>query len=148
MGLYSQQTQKRLALNGTEVSRREYSVARIRVASQAENILLVAKEGWHPAEVAADNAMSEWKWTAKRAVLSFRNPKKDATIYVEYDARVDQFNPPQQVTVSSAAGLIGSFSADSPSKKMVRLPILAAQFGTEDTSVLVLEVDKAFKPGN
>ena len=33
------------------------------------------------------------------ATFSFRNPKKDVTFYLEYDARTDLFTPPQQVTI-------------------------------------------------
>ena len=32
--------------------------------------------------------------------INFRNPRKDATLYLEFDARTDLFNPPQQVTLS------------------------------------------------
>ena len=86
-------------LNAPEVSRREYVVAKFQLLPQSENIFLIYKDGWHPAEVAADNPTSEWQWTQKPATFSFRNPKKDATFYLEYDARTDLFTPPQQVTV-------------------------------------------------
>ena len=57
------------------------------------------KDGWHPAEVDAKNPQNEWQWTKKTATLSFKNPKKDSTLYLQYDARVDLFTPPQQVTL-------------------------------------------------
>jgi len=148
LGLYSQQTGRRLRLSGTEVSRREYLVSRFQLLPQSENIFLIYKDGWHPAEVAPDNPASEWQWTQKVATISFRNPKKDATFYLEYDARVDLFTPPQQVTLRIGSQTIGSFAASSKTRALLTFPVTAAQFGTGDMSELVLEVDKTFKPGN
>jgi hypothetical protein len=146
IGLYSQQN--RLPLAGSEVSRREYSVARFQLLPQSENIFLIYKDGWHPAEVAADNPSSEWQWTQKAGTISFRNPKKDATFYLEYDARVDLFNPPQQVVLRIGNQTIGTFPASSKERTLLTFPITAAQFGTGDMVELVIDVDKTFKPGN
>jgi hypothetical protein len=146
VGLYS--NDRRLRLSGSEVSRREYAVAKFQLLPQSENIFLIYKDGWHPAEVAADNPASEWQWTQKVATISFRNPKKDATIYLEYDARVDLFTPPQQVVLKIGDQTIASFAATAKERALLTFPVTAAQFGTGDMSELVLGVDKTFKPGN
>ncbi len=99
IGLYSQVDGKRLVLSAPEASRREYTVAKLELLPQSENVFLIYKDGWHPAEVDAANPNSEWQWTQKRAAFSFRNPKKDANFYLEYDARTDLFTPPQQATL-------------------------------------------------
>jgi hypothetical protein len=145
LGLYKGDT--RLALNGTDAGRREYVVAKLQILPQSENIFLVDKEGWHPAEVAPDNPASEWNWTQQRAVISFRNPKKDSTFYIEYDARVDLFTPPQQVTIKLGDQVVGTFPADSKEKEMLTFPITAAQLGSGEMAELVLELDKTFQPG-
>jgi hypothetical protein len=147
VGLYSPQTSRRLPLSGNEVSRREYEVARFQLLPQSENIFLIYKDGWHPAEVAAENPASEWQWTQKTATISFRNPKKDATFYLEYDARIDLFTPPQQVTVRIGDQTIGTFAADSKEKALLTFPITASQFGSGDMAEITVEVDKTFKPG-
>ena len=147
LGLYSQQTSKRLPLAAQEVSRREYHVAKFQLLPQSENIFLIYKDGWHPAEVDTANPSSEWQWTQKAATISFRNPKKDATIYLEYDARTDLFTPPQQVVVRLGGQTIGSFAASSKDRTLVTFPATAAQFGTGDMSELAVDVDKTFKPG-
>jgi len=147
LGLYSQQTNQRLKLSGTEMSRREYVVGRFQLLPQSENVFLIYKDGWYPAEVAADNPASEWQWTQSRAVVSFRNPKKDSTLYIEFDARADLFTPPQQVTVRLGDQTIGTFAADSRDKKLQTFPVTAAQLGSSDMSEIVLEVDRTFKPG-
>jgi hypothetical protein len=148
LGLYSQSTGKRLPLAGTAVSRREYSVAKFDLRPQSENIFLIYKDGWHSAEVDASNPASEWQWTQKTGTISFRNPKKDATFYLEYDARVDLFNPPQQVTVRIGNQTIGTFAATSKDRALTTFPISAAQFGTGDMVELTIDVDKTFKPGS
>ncbi len=147
LGLYNQSTSKRLTLNAPEVSRKEYVVSKFQLQPQSENIFLIYKDGWHPAEVAADNATSEWQWTKKTASLSFRNPKKDATFYLEFDARIDLFNPPQQVTVRLGDQPVAAFAADSKDRKLLTFPITAAQFGSGEMAELVIDVDRTFNPG-
>jgi hypothetical protein len=147
VGLYSQSTQRRLPLAGTDISRREYEVARFQLLPQSENIFLIFKDGWHPAEVSADNPASEWQWTQKTATISFRNPKKDATFYLEYDSRADLFTPPQQVTVRAAGQTIGTFAAESRDPVLLTFPVTVTQFGTGEMTEIAIEVDKTFKPG-
>jgi hypothetical protein len=145
LGLYRNDT--RLVLSGTDAARRAYLVGRLQLLPQSENIFLIYKDGWHPAEVAADNPSSEWQWTQQKASISFLNPKKDATVYLEYDARVDLFTPPQQVTVALSGQPIGTFTADAKERRLVTFPVTAAQFGTAEMAELTIETDKTFKPG-
>ena len=79
--------------------------------------------------------------------MSFKNPKKDATFFIEYDARTDKFAAPQQVTVRSGDQVITTFPADSRAPKLVTVPIAAAQFGSGDMAELTLDVDQTFAPG-
>src|SRR5438067_1538209 len=75
VGLYSANTHKRLPLAGENVGQRAYKVTRFQIQPQTENILIVYKDGWHPAETAPNNI--EWQWTKKNATVTFKNPKKD-----------------------------------------------------------------------
>jgi hypothetical protein len=147
LGLYSLSSGKRLALSAQEVSRKEYLVTRFEILPQGENIFLIYKDGWHPAEVAADNPTTEWQWTKKTATLSFRNPKKDATFYLDWDARTDLFTPPQQVGIRIGDQSLAAFAADSRQQKLLTFPITAAQFGNADMVELVIEVNRTFVPG-
>lgn len=147
IGLYSQADGRRLVLAATEASRREYVVAKLDLLPQSENVFLIYKDGWHAAEIASENPMSEWQWTQKRASFSFRNPRKDANFYLEYDARTDLFTPPQQVTIRIGDTALTSFSADVKEKTLVIYPISAAQFGQGEMVEMAIEVDKSFKPG-
>ena len=147
IGLYSPSASQRLPLCASDVARREYEVAKFQVLPQSENIFLIYKDGWHPAEVSSDDPTNEWQWTKKTATISFRNPKKDSTFYLQYDARIDKFGAPQQVVVRSGVQTIGAFAADSKEPKLVVLPISAAQLGSGDMAELTLEVDQTFAPG-
>lgn len=148
LGMYDRTTSNRLPLNAQQVSRREYLVAKFQLQPQSENIFLIYKDGWHPAEVATDNAASEWQWTKKTATISFKNPKKDSTFYLEADARTDLFTPPQEVTIRIGDQVIGKFAADSRERKLYTFPITAAQLGAGDMTELLIDVDKTFRPGS
>jgi hypothetical protein len=147
LGVYDMASGRRLVLNAPEVSRREYQVAKLQILAQSENLYLLYKDGWHPAETDVKNPTSEWQWTKKDATVSFKNPKKDSTLYLEYDARVDLFNPPQQVTLKIGDQVIGQFVADAKMAALKTFPITAAQLGSGDMVDLVIDVDKTFKPG-
>ena len=147
LGLYNRTTNKRLTLNAPDVSRKEYVVSKFQLQPQSENVFLIYKDGWHPTEVAGDNASSEWQWTKKTATISFRNPKKDLTFYLEWDARTDLFNPPQQVTLTLGGQQIASIVADNRERKMMTFPITAAQLGASDMAELVINTDRTFSPG-
>lgn len=147
LGLYQPSTGKRLALAGQEVGKKEYVVTKFQLLPQSENIFLIYKDGWHPAEVASDNPASEWQWTKKTATLSFKNPKKDVTFYLEWDARTDLFKPPQQGTIRIGDQTIGTFAADSKDRKLLTFPISVAQLGAGDMTELVIDVDRTFNPG-
>ncbi|HEY2432538.1 MAG TPA: hypothetical protein VGI12_07670 [Vicinamibacterales bacterium] len=147
LGLYDPGTGKRLALSTTEASRREYLVAKVQILASSENIFLIPKDGWHPTEVDAKNPQSEWQWTKKTATIAFKNPKKDATLYLQYDARVDLFTPPQQVTLKIGDQAVGQFAADAKAPTLVTFPLTAAQLGSGDMVELTIDLDKTFRPG-
>ena len=144
VGVYDPSTNTRLTLNGNDAGSREYVVGSIDLLPQTDSIYLIRKDGWHPAEVDPNNPLTEWEWTQKAAVLTFRNPKKDATLYLQLDARTDLFNPPQQVTVKVAGQPVTTFAADSREPILRTIDIAAEQFGTGDMSEIVLEVDRTF----
>ena len=147
IGLYSPSASERLPLCASDVARREYEVAKFQLLPQSDNVFLIYKDGWHPAEVSSDDPTNEWQWTKKVATISFRNPKKDATFYLQYDARTDKFSAPQQVVVRAGDQTIGAFAADAREPRLVVLPISAAQLGSGDMAELTLDVDQTFAPG-
>ena len=149
-GLY--RDNDRLPLQGRDPADREsgtraYVVANLEILPQIDNLTPWRKSGWHPVEFAPSNPALDWEWTEKLATLSFKNPKKDVTFYLEYDARPDIFgDKPQQVDIMIGGQTVHSFSASEKDVALLRIPISAAQLGTGEMTELLLGVDRTFVP--
>lgn len=152
MGLYRVGANDRLPLQGLDPADRdspgkEYKVGTLQILPSSENLLVINKTGWNQDEFAQDNPSNSWRWTQKLATLSFRNPKKDVLLYLDYDARSDVFaDKPQVVTVYAGDQVVTSFPADSTVQTLKRIPIAAAQLGTGEMTDVRIEVDKTFVP--
>jgi hypothetical protein len=146
IGLHSTRDQKRLTLAGENIGQNAYRVARLQLQPQTENVFTVYKEGWHPAEVAEHNSMIEWQWTKKNATLSFKNPKKDALFYFEVDNPGSAFNEPQTVKISLGGQVIEEFTLQPKVKELRKIPLKAAQLGSDEVSELTISVDKTYVP--
>jgi len=70
LGLYGTGQQGRLPLAGQQQGQRATSGGDDAPA-QTENVFIIFKDGWHPAEVVPDNVAVEWQWTKKDATCSF-----------------------------------------------------------------------------
>ncbi|HSK08286.1 MAG TPA: hypothetical protein VK911_01820 [Vicinamibacterales bacterium] len=144
VGLYAPDG-RRLRLAGDDNGQRAYRSATFEVLPQTENIYVTFKDGWHPGEVAADGGGTEWHWTKKDATLAFKNPRRDVVLFLDVDGRTQLLPAPQSVTVSAGGRPVGTFElGDGPEIK--RLPIAAAQLGSEDKVELTVSVDRTFVP--
>lgn len=147
MGLYSTRTQKRVSLVGKDAGMRAYDVARLQLQPQTENLFTSFKSGWHQAEVPEHNSLVEWHWTKKNAVLEFKNPKRDATLYLEADNPGDVFAEPQQVQLVIGGHTVQEFTVQPKSDAVLRkIPLTAGQLGSDDMVDLEINVDKTFVP--
>lgn len=144
VGLYSED--RRLPLAGDDTGQRAYRVATLELLPQSENVFLIFKDGWHRAEVAADNPAVEWQWTRGQAVLSFRNPKQDAQLFLSFDGRPDLIPEAQTVTLRIGDRVLATFPVTSREEQLQRIPIAAAQMGAAEMVDLIIEVDKTFVP--
>ncbi len=147
MGLYSPKDGRRLPLAGETDGQRAYKVGTIELLPRTENVFLVFREGWHPEEVAQDNAAVTWQWTKGLATLSFRNPKRDALFYLHADGRPDLFTPAeQQVVVKIGEQVIDSFALTSRDQVLRKTRVGADQFGAGDTVDMTIAVTPSFVP--
>jgi hypothetical protein len=145
MGLYSTAANARLPLAGENNGQRAYTVGQIELLPQTENVFVMFKDGWHPAETPPDNAAVEWQWTRKDATLSVRNPKKDVIFYLHLD-HPGVMAEPQTVTVTLGNQTIDTFTIQ-PKQELIRKPVItAAQLGTADVVDLKISVDKTYIP--
>lgn len=142
---------ERASLRGPREPRRTgsraYPVADLQLTPESERLFIIYQSGWHPDEFADDPPQS-WKWTEQSATINFRNPKADATLFIEYAANPDVFaGTPQVVTIVGADGQpIDSFAADSSDRVLRRIPVTAAQMGNAELAELRLDVDRTFVP--
>lgn len=144
VGLYSVKTHKRLPLAGENVGQRAYKVTRFQIQPQTENILIVYKDGWHPAEQAPGNV--EWQWTKKNAAIAFKNPKKECVFYFDVDTPGGVFEEEQQVQVQAGGQTVEQFTLKPRERVLKKITLTAAQLGSDDMAELHVVVDKTFVP--
>jgi hypothetical protein len=131
-----------------ENAARAYRVGQLQLQPQVDNVAITFGKGWHSVESPASDLAVTWQWSQKTSTLSFKNPRRDATLLLEFDARPDIAGAPaQQVTLASNEKALAVWTADSVERTLKRIPITAAQFGTADVAVLTLTVDRTFVPG-
>jgi hypothetical protein len=146
MGLYGDGN-VRLPLSGTDDGQRSYSVGTLELLPQSENVFLVFKDGWHPAEVASDNPSVEWQWTKKVATLAFRNPKRDIWLYLHLDGRPDLAGMnPQPIAVSIAGQPVDQFGLTKGATVIRKISVPAASLGTGDTVEVTIDTGASFIP--
>ena len=145
-GLYDSTTNERLKLSLPDRGDRSYQVADLELLPQTENVFLIFKDGWHPAEVAPTNPGIEWQWTKKEATLAFRNPRRDSILFLQVD------NPGRAATAATKVDVrIGDqvietlpvVAAEAPVRK---IPLSAAQLGPGDMVEVRLVADQTFVP--
>jgi hypothetical protein len=147
MGMYSAtQKDKRAALAGQDVGRREYKVGTVELLPQSENIFVIFKDGWQQAEAAQDNPAVMWQWTKRVATLAFKNPRKDVWFYLNLDGRPDLLSQPQDVTVSIGDQAIDTFKVSDREPVMRKVAISAAQLGSGDMVEMKIDAGQSFVP--
>jgi hypothetical protein len=144
IGLY--RGDERLPLAGDHVGQMAYRAASLQLLPQTDNLFTVFKDGWHPAEISGDNAIIEWQWTKKDATLAFRNPKRDALLYLDVDSPGGDFIGAQQVTVTLGGQPVETFALEPKQRVLRKIPLSGAQLGGEDIAELSIGVDKTFVP--
>lgn len=146
VGLYSAKSGERLALTGEHMGQHAYRVASLELAPQSENVFLMFKDGWQPAEVSDQDSALEWQWTKQQATIVFSNPRKDAVLYLQYDGRPDLFSEPQHVRLLIGEQEIDAFDLTSPNPTIRQTRIPGAAFGDQDKVELRIDAGRAFVP--
>jgi hypothetical protein len=148
VGLFSPESGDRLPLQGENQGMRSYRVAAFNLRMQSDNVLVVFNNGWHETEVADDISGLEWQWTKREATLSFRNPRRDAVLFLQLDQPVKSFPEPQRVDVRIGPTVIDSFALPPIVRELRRINVAADQFGPGETVEVTIAVDKTFVPAS
>jgi hypothetical protein len=146
IGLHSTRDQKRVTLSGDDAGQRAYRVGTLQLLPQTENVFVVFKDGWHPAEVAEHDAMVEWQWTKKDATLAFRNPQKDCMFYLDVDNPGGVFTETQTVEIRAGDQAVDRFTLAPAGQVLRKIPLTVAQLGSGAMVELHIDVDKTFVP--
>jgi hypothetical protein len=148
VGLFSPESGDRLPLQGENQGMRSYRVAAFNLRMQSDNVLVVFNNGWHETEVADDISGLEWQWTKREATLSFRNPRRDAVLFLQLDQPVRSFPEPQRVDVRIGPNVIDSFALPPIVRELRRINVAADQLGPGETVEVTIAVDKTFVPAS
>jgi len=144
-GLYSIQTNERLKLSGADRGDRSYPVAELELLPQTENVFVIFKDGWHATEIASNDRGLEWQWTKKEATVAFRNPRRDAVLYLRVDNPGNK-GVPQELAIWNATDLLGTVPVAASDAPVLRVPLPAARLGNADMVELRLVPDRTFVP--
>ncbi len=146
-GVYTPGSNERLKLSNEDRGDRSYKVVDFELLPQTENIFVIFKDGWHPAEVVAEGAgRTEWQWTKKEATIAFRNPKRDVVLVLQLDNPASGPNAAQQVAVQIGDQVITTIPLSSGPAQVLKYPVTAAQLGTSDMVEIKFTADKTFVP--
>jgi hypothetical protein len=149
IGLHSTKDQQRLALTAQDVGKREYRIAHVQLLPQTDNLFTVFKDGWHPAEVSSPTPAqdtTEWQWTKKVATLAFKNPKKDAVLYLDLDSPAKELHGPQQVQIMMGGDTIETFTLAPEERMLKKIRLSGSKMGEGDLAELQIVVDQTFTP--
>jgi hypothetical protein len=146
MGLHSTKDQKRLTLAGEDVGQHSYKVAKLQLLPQTDNLFTVFKDGWNPAEAAAQDASVEWQWTKKQGTLAFKNPKKDAILYFDADSPEPKLHPAQHVQISLGGQVVEDYTLEPDVRALRKIKLPGSSMGSADLSELQITVDPTFVP--
>lgn len=146
-GLYAPGTNERLKLTNEDRGDRSYKVVDFELLPQTENIFVIFKDGWHPAEVVSEGAgRTEWQWTKKEATLAFRNPKRDVVLYLQADNPATGPNAAQQLTITVGDQVLTTVPLSATENPVRTYTITAAQLGQGDMVEMKFAADKTFVP--
>ena len=146
-GLYAAGNNERLKLTNEDRGDRSYKVVDFELLPQTENIFVIFKDGWHPAEVVPEGAgRTEWQWTKKEATLAFRNPKRDVVLYLQADNPATGPNAAQQLTITVGDQPLTTVPLSATEAPVRTYSITAAQLGQGDMVEMKFAADKTFVP--
>jgi hypothetical protein len=146
-GIYAPSNNERLKLSNEDRGDRSYKVVDFELLPQTENIFVIFKDGWHPAEVVAEGASrTEWQWTKKEATLAFRNPKREVVLFLQVDNPATGPNAAQQLTISIGDQVLTTVALSATEAPVRTYTIPAAQLGQGDMVEMKFAADKTFVP--
>ena len=146
-GLFSKDDGARVALAGVDRGGHSYDVATFDMTPASNAVFVSFGEGWHGAERDAGEAAHEWRWSKGDARLSFRNPRRDAAVWLELDQPVTAVGA-QTVELRVDSSLLASIKVVPGGRRIERVALPGTQLGTGPMVDLDLHVQPTFVPAS
>lgn len=145
VGLYSPRDGRRVPLAGRDTGLREYRVAELQLLPHTENLFVLFKDGWHAEEISPDDPGVSWHWTKRAATLAFRNPRREAVLYLHADNPAS-FAEPQTLTVAINGTTVDTIAITPRQEFIHRTTLTPEQLGQADMVEVVLTLDRSWVP--
>lgn len=124
----------------------EYDGWLVTTEERTRLVLVEFTDGWHGRE---SGARSSWRWTQQTAGLSFRNPRTDAVLHLDYDARANRFRAqPRTLTITVGGQVAGTFILDAAGRQQIDVVLPESMLGGRDRIEVQLAVDRPIIPAN
>jgi hypothetical protein len=146
VGLYDRASNQRLKLANADRGDRSYQVSQFELLPVTENVYLIYKDGWHPAEIAPENPSIEWKWTRKEATVAFRNPKRDATLIIQMDNPSGAAGAASEVELRLGDQSIATVPVGANDAPVRKFQLTASQMGSADMVEVKLVANRTIVP--
>ena len=145
VGLWLPSTGERVKMDGESTGQRAYRVATFNLRLQSDAPFMVFTEGWHEAEVSGEGSGVEWQWTRKEGTLAFKNPMRDAVLYLQLDQPVAAQGG-HHVDVRIGPTVVDAFDLPDGRREVRKIAITKDQFGPADTVTMTIVPDRTFVP--
>lgn len=148
VGIYSQSTGERLPLLAEDLGGREYLGTTVTFVPGHESSMLFYEEGWYGEE--GDRASDErWRWIGNEAGVTFRNPRADATLYLDVQAApLGVMEGPQSLRVRVGEMVVQDLSLELGERRFLEIALPREDLGEEATVSLGIEVAPSFVPAS
>jgi hypothetical protein len=146
-GLYLPETGERVKMDGESTGQRAYRVASFNLRLQSDAPFIVFTEGWHDAEVSGEGSGVEWQWTRKQGTLAFKNPMRDALLYLQVDQPVAGQGA-RHVEVRLGETIIDQFDLMGTQREIRKVAIAKDQFGDGETVTMTITPDQTIVPSS
>ena len=146
VGIYSPSTGERLPLLSEDLGDRTYVGTTVTFTPARESSILFYEDGWYGEE--SDTATGErWRWIADRAGLTFRNPRADATLYLDVQsAPRGAVDGPQRLRVSLGANVVHDGVLEFGERTFLEVGLPSRAMGDGASVSLGIDVEPSFVP--
>ena len=145
VGLYSPASGRRLPLTGDDVGKYAYRVASLDLTNDPEPAPVDFSDGWYDPESAGEG-LEEWRWSKAEGVLTFKNPKRDATLFLQVDQAIAGLSEPQRIDIRLNGVTVDTFTLKAGVRELRRVQLAGALFGAGETGHLTIAVNQTVTP--